>query len=82
MKYLRVNLEDRGTESALSGVEWVHDATDATIFTLPDAKSFQTKLIDELKLQTEIELCAHIESPDALSWVLCVPQAKSAESSS
>jgi hypothetical protein len=82
MKYLRVNSEDRGTESALSGVEWVHATTDATIFTLPDAKSLQLKLIDEMKLETEIELCAHVESPDALSWVLCVPQPKSAESSS
>jgi hypothetical protein len=82
MKYLRVNSEDRGTESALSAVEWVQATTDATIFTLPDAKSLQLKLIDEMKLETEIELCAHVESPDALSWVLCVPQPKSAESSS
>jgi hypothetical protein len=82
MKYLRVTSEDRSTESALSGVEWVHATTDATIFTLPDAKSVQLKLIDEMKLETEIELCAHIESPDALSWVLCVPQPKPAESSS
>jgi hypothetical protein len=82
MKYLRVNSEDRGTESALRGVEWVHATTDATIFTLPDAKSVQLKLIDEMKLETEIELCAHIASPDALSWVLCASRAKSAESSS
>jgi hypothetical protein len=82
MKYLRVNSEDRGTESALGGVEWVHATTDATIFTLPDAKSVQLKLINEMKLETEIELCAHIESPDALSWVLCASQTTSAESSS
>jgi hypothetical protein len=59
MKYLRVNSGDRGSESALNGVEWVHETTDATIFTLPDAKSFQMKLIDHMKLETEIELCAH-----------------------
>jgi hypothetical protein len=82
MKYLRVNSGDRGTESALSGVEWVCATTDATIFTLPDAKSFQMKLIDEMKLKTEIELCAHLESRDVLSWVVCAPQTRSAESSS
>jgi hypothetical protein len=82
MKYLRVNLADRAPESALSGVEWVCATADATIFTLPDARSFQMKLIDEMKLKTEIELCAHIESLDVLSWVLCAPQTRSAESSS
>ena len=82
MKYLRVNSSDQGTESVLSGVEWVHATTEATIFTLPDAKALQMKLVDQMKLETEIELCAHIESPDALSWVVCAPQTTPTESSS
>jgi hypothetical protein len=76
-KYVRLtpvpgeNPIERFVAEVRDGVEWVETVSEATVFTITDAKSIKARLSEHMALQTEIELCAHLQPEDGLSWVIC-----------
>jgi hypothetical protein len=76
-KYVRLtpvpgeNPIERFVAEVRDGVEWVETVSEATVFTITDAKSIKARLSEHMALQTEIELCAHLQPVDGLSWVIC-----------
>jgi len=76
-KYLRLtpvpgeNPVERFVAEVRDSVEWVETVSEATVLTITDAKSIKAKLSEHMALETEIELCAHLQPEDGLSWVIC-----------
>jgi hypothetical protein len=89
-KYLRLtpvpgeNPIERFVAGVRDSLEWVETVSEATVITITDAKSIKAKLSQQMALETEIELCAHLQPEDGLSWVICArsPVASIAETGS
>jgi hypothetical protein len=65
------NPVERFVADVQQSVTWVEIVAEATVLTLADAKSVKAKLSEQMAIETEIELCAHLQPEDGLSWVIC-----------
>jgi hypothetical protein len=76
-KYLRLtpvpgeNPLERFLAEVRDALAWVETVSEATILTITDAKSIKAKLSEQMALESDIELCAHLQPEQGLSWVIC-----------